>query len=93
MGEFNAQELIELGSKITSLKKHVSTLKIRSEDKLLKKWMDTQEVCLALNISQRTLQTYRDRGYLPYTQVGAKFYYKPKDVENLTSENQNNDYE
>ena len=36
-----------------------------------------------LNISLRTLQTYRSNRMLPYTQIGYKMFYKPKDVEKL----------
>jgi carbamoylphosphate synthase small subunit len=51
------------------------------QDKSLKKWLDNQDVCLILNISKRTLQTYRDNGTLPYSQVNHKMYYKPDDIE------------
>jgi len=51
------------------------------QDKGLKKWLDNQDVCLILNISKRTLQTYRDNGTLPYSQINHKIYYKPNDLE------------
>lgn len=54
-----------------------------SGDKSLQKWLDNQEVCEILNISKRTLQTYRDNGTLAYTQIGHKMYYRPEDVELL----------
>jgi carbamoylphosphate synthase small subunit len=54
------------------------------QDKRLKKWLDNQDVCLILNISKRTLQTYRDNGTLPYSQVNHKIYYKPNDIELVT---------
>ena len=66
-----------------ALKNQVKVLQNRTEDKKLKKWMDSQEVLITLNISIRTLQTYRDTGKLPYSQVGQKFFYKPEDVEKL----------
>ena len=50
-------------------------------DKSLQKWLDNQEVCQLLGISKRTLQTYRDNGTLPYTQINHKIYYRPQDVE------------
>ena len=55
------------------------------QDKSLKKWLDNQDVCLILNISKRTLQTYRDNGTLPYSQVNHKIYYKPNDIERVMS--------
>lgn len=54
-------------------------------DKSLQKWMDNQDVCMILNISKRSLQTYRDNGTLPYTQIGHKMYYKLEDVKQLLS--------
>lgn len=42
--------------------------------------MDGQDVCLALGITKRTLQTYREKGRLPFSNVGGKFFYKEWDV-------------
>lgn len=55
-------------------------------DKGLQKWLDNQDVCLILNISKRTLQTYRDNGTLPYTQIERKMFYKPQDVERVLNQ-------
>jgi hypothetical protein len=46
-------------------------------------WMNNAEVCGLLQISQRTLQSYRDTGVLAYSQIGRKCYYKTSDVEQL----------
>lgn len=43
----------------------------------------TGDVCRILNISKRTLQHYRDKDIIPYTQIGHKCYYKREDVEAL----------
>lgn len=48
-----------------------------------KTWLDNQDVCIMLNISLRTLQTLRDNGRLPYSQICHKTYYKPEDVERI----------
>lgn len=53
------------------------------EDYYLQEWLDNQDVCNILNVSKRTLQTYRDNGRLPFTQIDRKMYYKPIDVEFL----------
>jgi hypothetical protein len=58
----------------------------------LGKWLDNQEVCLILNISKRTLQTYRDNGTLPYSQINHKMYYKPEDVERVLNQLNNKQY-
>lgn len=53
------------------------------QDKSLHRWLDNQDVCQILNISKRTLQTYRNNGMLAYTQINHKVFYKPKDVEKV----------
>ena len=47
------------------------------------KWLDNQEVCLMMNITKRTLQTYKDKGLLPYSKLNRKNYYKLTDVQAL----------
>lgn len=44
-------------------------------------WMDNQDVCELLHVSKRTLQHYRDSGKLPFSQIGAKIYYKASDID------------
>lgn len=46
-------------------------------------WLDNQDVCLLLSISQRTLQTLRDNGALGFSKISRKVYYKPEDVEKI----------
>ena len=53
------------------------------QQKRLGHWLDNEEVCEMLSIAKRTLQAYREKRIIPYTQVGHKIYYKPQDVEAL----------
>ena len=53
------------------------------QQKRLGRWLDNEEVCEMLCIAKRTLQAYREKKLIPYTQVGHKIYYKPQDVEAL----------
>lgn len=53
------------------------------EDVSLKKWLDNQDVCDVLGISKRTLQTYREKGLLPFSRIRHKIFYKPEDVGKL----------
>ena len=39
-----------------------------------------EEVCRALNITKRTLQSYRDRGAIPCSRLDGKFYYRRRDL-------------
>ena len=65
------------------LTRTVDALCYESDEKRMAKWLDNQDVCVILGISLRTLQTYRDNGTLPYSQIGHKMFYKPEDVEQI----------
>ena len=51
-------------------------------------WLDSQEVCLLLGFSKRTLQYYRSTGRLAYSQIGNKIYYKYSDIERIIAESE-----
>ncbi len=61
----------------------IETLFQNCDDKGLQEWLDNQEVCQLLRISKRTLQTYRDNGILPFSQIGHKMFYRSKDVQQV----------
>ena len=50
-------------------------------------FLTSKEVCERLYISPRTLQDYRDRRILPYTQFAGKILYKASDLERMLEEN------
>ena len=68
---------------VDALTQKVNCLKKQCEDKRMNKWMDGEEVCRALRISPRTLQTMRDNRLIGCAQINRKFYYKPEEVERL----------
>ncbi len=72
------QQLLE---KISNIEGKVMELKSGKEIRLSEEWLDNQDVMMLLNVSKRTLQTYRDERMIPFSQVGNKIYYKAKDVE------------
>ena len=45
------------------------------------------EVCERLYISPRTLQDYRDRKIIPYTQFAGKILYKESEIERILKNN------
>ena len=65
------------------LSEKIQALCHRHSRKNVNKWYDNQDVCLILRISPRKLQTLRDNGTLPYTQINRKLFYKIEDVQNL----------
>jgi len=77
--------LEELTNRIKHLNTMMEQVYIHNGLKTPPEWMNNREVCNILRISKQTLQGYRDRGKLPFTQVGAKMYYKPADIESLLS--------
>ncbi|EGN57015.1 DNA binding domain protein, excisionase family [Hallella multisaccharivorax DSM 17128] len=46
-----------------------------------------KEVCERLYISPRTLQDYRDRKVIPYTQIAGKILYRLSDLQRILKEN------
>lgn len=60
------------------------------ENQNKEKWFGNDDICKLLQISLRTLQSYRDNGILPYSQIGRKCYYRVSDIENLISQSQIN---
>ena len=51
-------------------------------------WLDNEQLCNYLNISTRTLQTYRDNAVLKYSQYGAKIWYRYQDVQTFLEKHQ-----
>ena len=79
-GNIEAGTFKEMITSIRLLKEKLENLKSRQTSKSLDDWMDNQEVCMALNISQRTLQALRSNGTLPFSQIDRKTYYRRQDV-------------
>jgi hypothetical protein len=42
--------------------------------------LDTQDLCILLKASKRTLQRYRNSGLLPFYLIEGKAYYKSSDI-------------
>jgi hypothetical protein len=58
-------------------------IKLRKLTTKNKKYIDNQELLQMLKISKRTLQYWRDSGFIGYSKVGNKFYYKLSDIESI----------
>ncbi len=52
-----------------------------------KHFLTGKEVCERLYISPRTLQDYRDKGIISYTQFAGKILYKASDLERILKDN------
>ena len=76
LNKANFNDLKSQLGKITSQLDEIS-----KQNPLSEKWLDNQDVCIILKVSTRTLQNYRDKGILPFSQIGNKIYYKASDIE------------
>lgn len=50
-------------------------------------YLTGREVCERLFVSPRTLQDYRDKGIILYTQIAGKILYRLSDINQLLQEN------
>ncbi len=50
-------------------------------------WLDIPDTATWLKVSPRTLQNYRDQGLLPYSQIGAKIYFRLDDLQKFLLKN------
>ncbi|WP_018675954.1 helix-turn-helix domain-containing protein [Riemerella columbina] len=50
-------------------------------------YLTGKEVCEILHITTRTLQQYRDDGFLPYIQIEGKILYKESDILKVLEDN------
>ena len=72
-----------LALRVGMIEEKIGALYRKQADVGLKKWLDNQEVCQTLGITKRTLQTYREKGLLPFSRIRHKVFYKPEDVQQL----------
>ena len=71
----------EMKSRFNQFSEHVRQLCSRYRPPEKMNWLDNADGCEKLNVSKRTLQTYRDGGLLAYSQINHKIYYRLEDVE------------
>ena len=68
---------------IRALDKIDARLETKTKEQPLSEiWLDVSETCLVLKVSKRTLQQYRDKGILPFSQISGKIYFRAADIEN-----------
>ena len=73
--------------RFTEFAKRIESL-CSTHNQKVENWLDSQEVCLLLGFSKRTLQYYRSRGRLAYSQIGSKIYYKSSDIERIIADSE-----
>ena len=73
----------ELVLRLGQFVKRMDSINRQRGGRRMSDWMDNQDVCQALKISPRTLQTLLDSGRLPHSMINIRIYYRPEDVERL----------
>ena len=53
----------------------------------LDEWLDNQDVCILMNISDRKLLSLRQKGIIPFSRIDRKVYYKKDDILNYMRKN------
>jgi hypothetical protein len=86
------KELEDLKEGIDSLnysnQKILEELKRITGDKEV--WHDVTETCSKLKCSTRTLQKYRDDDIIPFSQIGAKIYFRESDIQEFLNRHNTN---
>ncbi len=82
----DARQFERMLAKVEAFAAEVKALLDEHIDRGTKKWLSSQQACRLLNVSFRTLQTYRDNGMLPFAQIGHKVFFRPEDIERIVNE-------
>jgi|SRR5690554_6496134 hypothetical protein len=82
--------LLQLSDEIKYIKAYLEVYRKSRLERFNEAWIDGQDIMQTLHISKRTLQTWRDSGILPYSQIKGKFYYKLSDIESILEANHSN---
>ena len=49
-------------------------------------WLNSSEVSKVLHVTSSCLQSYRDKGMIPFSQIGRKILYKRTDIDEFLKE-------
>ncbi len=59
------------------------SVKDGQKQELFNLWLDTKQVAKLIGVTTRTIQNYRDRGMLPFSQIGRVIRYRAQDVQDF----------
>lgn len=77
------EALNSLNAQIHHLLLYVDGHNTSAEENLESVWIENKELACRLNLSLRTLQTYRERGILGFSVIERKIYYKISEIQAL----------
>jgi len=79
----------EITNQINEIKQNLKEI-IEGKVHANKPLMNNDELKEFLGVSKRTLQNYRDKGLIGFSQVGSKIYYTNKNIQDFIEKYQNN---
>jgi excisionase family DNA binding protein len=78
---FEVPEMDEIFSKLDQIYKKLDS--IQKQKTLEGSLLTTKEACCVLKISLRSLQSYRDRGLIPFIQFGREVRFRQEDIQSF----------
>ena len=80
-----ASVFMEMSNVLSKIKKQLKGLD--SSKSKLDEWLDNQDVCILMNISDRKLLSLRQKGLITFSRIDRKVYYKKEDILNYMKKN------
>ena len=80
-----ANAFMEMNNVLSKIEKKLKGLD--SSKSKLDEWLDNQDVCILMNISDRKLLSLRQKGLIPFSRIDRKVYYKKEDILNYMRNN------
>mgnify|MGYP000003109558 FL=1 len=80
-----AGAFIEMNNILFKIEKQLKGL--NSSKSELNEWLDNQDVCILMNISDRKLLSLRQKGLIPFSRIDRKVYYNKEDILNYMKKN------
>jgi len=75
----NLPELVRIRTHLEVIESKIDSL--QKEKPHTAVWLTTKDVAKLLQVSTRTIQTYRDQGILPFVQFGREVRYRSEDIQ------------
>ena len=80
-----ASTFMEMNNILFKIEKQMKGLNFSKPE--LSEWLDNQDVCILMNISDRKLLSLRQKGLIPFSRIDRKVYYKKEDILNYMKKN------
>ena len=74
-----ASTFMEMNNILFKIEKQMKGLNFSKPE--LSEWLDNQDVCILMNISDRKLLSLRQKGLIPFSRIDRKVYYKKEDIQ------------